>query len=101
MTIGNVRSIQSPKIVDGSNVRRQNVSGMNSLISLVVTIAAVVLGVGTQLLCAYLTLTYWIPAALFTLLAGVAFGIYLAGLKKLDSVAAHHREDLIRELCRV
>ena len=100
MSIGNIRSMTSPKVVEASRVRRQNVSGMNSLISLATVGAAAALGGLVQLLCTYLNFDDWVAAAIFLALSIGAFVLYLSVLRELDRVAANHRDSLIRELCK-
>ena len=94
MSIGNVRSIVSPKAMDPAKVRSQNVSGLNSLISLVVTIACVTLGAVMFYVCRYLQASYWLAAAAFAGLAALTFAMYVIVLSKLDGIAASHVEDL-------
>ena len=100
MSIGNVRSIVSPKAMDPAKVRSQNVSGLNSLISLVVTIACVTLGTGMFYVCRYLQASYWLAAVAFAGLAALTFAMYLIVLSKLDGVAASHVEDLTSTLSK-
>ena len=98
MSIGNVRSIVSPKAMDPAKVRSQNVSGLNSLISLVVTIACVTLGTVMFYVCRYLQVSYWLAAAAFAGLAALTFAMYVIVLSKLDGIAASHVEDLTSTL---
>jgi ABC-2 type transport system permease protein len=101
MTIGNVRSITSPKAMDPAKVRSQNVNGMSSVISFLVVGGAVALGALMAFLCRFLHTSYWIAAAIFSILAIGAFIAYTLGLNKLDSIAASHVESLTRELTKV
>ena len=94
MSIGNVRSIVSPKAMDPAKVRSQNVSGLNSLISLVVTIACVTLGTVMFYVCRYLQASYWLAAAAFAGLAALTFAMYAIVLSRIDGIAASHVEDL-------
>jgi ABC-2 type transport system permease protein len=100
MSIGNVRSIVSPKGVDPLRVRNQNVSGLSSLISLGVVAASVGLGIAVYFLCHWMKVGYWPAAAVFTVLAGVGFVPYAAVLGRIDGIAASHAEDLTRELSK-
>lgn len=101
MSIGNIRSIVSPKVLDPAKVRSQNVSGLNSLISLVVVICAVALGAAMVILCRYLHTTYWIAAAVFLVLAILSFVAYSLVLQRLDEIAANNREGLTTTLAKV
>ncbi len=98
--IGNVRSITSPKGVDASKMRSQNVSGVNSFISLLVVLVSVGLGALLFWVCRWLHTDYWIAAGVFVILAGVSMAIYLATLQRLDGIAVEHAETLTRELCK-
>ena len=100
MSIGNVRSIVSPKALDPSKVRSQNVSGLNSLISLGVVAGTVILGGLMAFLCRYLQASYWPAAAAFAVLAALAFAMYMMVLGRMDSIAAGNAESLTRELSK-
>jgi len=97
-SIGNVRSLVAPKGYDPAKVRRQNVSGLSSFISLAVIFAAVALGQVALMLCRMFEVSYWAAAAVFAVLAAAAFGVYWTVLNKVDGVAASHVEELTREL---
>jgi ABC-2 type transport system permease protein len=99
-SIGNVRSVVSPKALDPARMRSQNVGGMSSLISLAVVAVAVFAGASTLVLCRYLHASLWIAAAVFLALAGAALAAYLLVLGRIDSIAAGCREDLMRELTK-
>jgi ABC-2 type transport system permease protein len=101
MSIGNIRSLASPKVLDSAKVRSQNVSGLSSLISLVVVAAAVGLGVLMALACNFLHTSYWMAAAVFSVLAILAVVVYLLVLNKMDGIASDHIEDLTRALAKV
>jgi membrane protein implicated in regulation of membrane protease activity len=101
MSIGNIRSIASPKVLDSARVRSQNVSGLSSLISLVVVAAAVGLGVLMALACSFLHTSYWLAAAVFSILAILAIVVYLLVLNNVDGIARDHIEDLTGTLAKV
>jgi len=100
MSVGNIRSIVSPKGTDAFRVRSQNVSGLNSLISLTIVALCVGMGFGTFFLCQTLDTGYWPAALIFAILATIGFVPYLAVMGKMDGIAASHVEDLTRELSR-
>jgi ABC-2 type transport system permease protein len=100
LSIGNVRSITSPKIIDAAKLRRQNVSGINSFISVTVVFVAAGLGASGVLLCLYLGTGYWPAAAIFAGLAVIAIGVYILVLNDIDSIASRHVEDLTRTLTK-
>ena len=76
-------------------------SGLSSLISLVVVAAAVGLGVLMALACNFLHTSYWMAAAVFSVLAILAVVVYLLVLNKMDGIASDHIEDLTRALAKV
>ncbi len=92
MTIGNVRSLASPKVLDSARIRSQNVSGLNSLISLLVVAGAFTLGALTLVACYYLHISYWPAAAFFAVLAILSCVLYALGLAKVDRIAWQHVE---------
>jgi ABC-2 type transport system permease protein len=100
MSIGNVRSIVSPKAMDPAKVRSQNVSGLNSLISLVVTIVCITLGTVMFYVCRYLQASYWLAAAAFAGLAALTFAMYAIVLSRIDGIAASHVENLTSTLSK-
>jgi ABC-2 type transport system permease protein len=99
-SIGNVRSIVAPKRMDTTRMRGQNVSGLNSVISLGVVAICVGLAAGMLLVCDMLNVGYWPAAGAFALLAVGGFAVYSAVLHRIDSIAASHAEDLTRELSK-
>jgi ABC-2 type transport system permease protein len=100
MSIGNVRSIVSPKAMDPAKVRSQNVSGLNSLISLGVVIICITLGSIMFYVCRYLHTSYWMAAGVFTILAAFAFVLYVIVMNRVDGIAASHVEDLTGTLSK-
>jgi ABC-2 type transport system permease protein len=100
LTFGNIRSINSPKVLDVARVRSQNVNGLSSLVSLLVVSTNVALGGLILFVCRYLHASYWIAAGAFGLMAILAFAAYLMGLSRIDELAATHAENLTRELSK-
>jgi ABC-2 type transport system permease protein len=98
--VGNVRSIVSPKYYEAGKVRRQNVSVLNSLISLFLIAAAAGLGSLMVRACRHYHASYWIAAGVFLVLAAMSFGAYLLILSNIDGIAAKHLETLTLELCK-
>jgi len=101
MSIGNVRSIVSPKVLDPGKMRSQNVSGVNSLISLLVVIGSVGLGAVVAVFCRYFHLSYWPAAAVFLVLAALSLAAYTVVFQKLDEIAANNLEALTATLSKV
>jgi ABC-2 type transport system permease protein len=100
MSVGNIRSINSPKRIDTGKVRSQNVSGMSGFIAVAISLAAMSIGALTIFLCGLFNVSYWIAAAVFVVLAAITFAIYLAVLRNVDTIAREHVEDLTLELCK-
>jgi len=98
--IGNVRSIVSPKHYEAGKVRRQNVSGLNALISLLLIAAVAALGSLMVIACRYYQASYWIIAGVFLVLSAITFGAYLLILANIDSIASKHLDTLTLELCK-
>lgn len=101
MAVGNVRSIISPRVIDTARVRSQNVSGLNSLISLLVVLITVLLGGAILAVCYALHISRWIAAAVFLILAIFASAIYWLVLEKTDIIAADNLESMTRVLGKV
>jgi len=100
MTIGNVRSLVQPKVIDPTKVRRQNISGLNGLISLLVTAGCG--AVGGLLLAGsrYISGSYWLAALVLVVLLGAAALAYWMVYRKLDSIALDNQETISSELCK-
>ena len=100
VSIGNVRSLVSPKAYESGKVRRQNASGLNSLISVVVTLIVAALGSAMIAACQFLDITLWAAAAVFLVLTCLASVMYLVSLNNIDQVAQNSMEKLMLELCK-
>jgi ABC-2 type transport system permease protein len=100
MSIGNIRSLVQPKVIDPTKVRRQNLSGLNGLISLLTT--AVCGAIGGLLLAGsrYLSGNYWIAALVMIVLVAVSAVVYWMVYGKLDSIALDNQEAISSELCK-
>jgi ABC-2 type transport system permease protein len=101
MAVGNIRSIVSPRVIDTARVRGQNVSGLNSLISLLVVVVTVLLGAGVLAACHALHISRWIAAAVFLILTIFAATVYWLVLEKTDAIAAGNVESLTRALGKI
>lgn len=100
LAAGNARSLIAPKAVDPSRIRSQNVSALSTFISLGITFVAISLAQLLLFLSQVFHAGLWQLAALLLFLAALAFGLYLFSLKRADSIAASHREELTRELSK-
>ena len=101
LSIGNIRSIVSPKVLDPAKMRSQNVSGLNSLVSLLVVFTSVLLGAGAVLLYTYFQISYWMAAGAFFVLAIFSFTGYVISLQRLDGIAANNIENLTTVLGKI
>lgn len=101
MSVGNIRSIVSPKVIDTARVRGQNVSGLNSLISLLVVFGTVLLGAAVLTVCHVLHLSQWIATAGFSILSVFAAMIYWGVLEKTDAIALRNVESLTTTLGKI
>jgi hypothetical protein len=63
-----------------------------------VVAASVGLGTLVFFLCRYLHTGYWIAVAIFSVLAALAFVLYMGVLRQLDGIAAKNVEDLTKVL---
>jgi ABC-2 type transport system permease protein len=98
-TIGNMRSILSPKKIDPSKISRKQASQLSALLCIGILIVIAGLGAGVVALAQYLNLP-WLPIPVLLTLAVGAFALYLAGLNGLDRMALNNRETLIEELSK-
>jgi ABC-2 type transport system permease protein len=99
VTVGNMRSITTPKKIDPSKISRKQASQLSALLSL--GLMLVVAGIGAGLI--FLARAYelpWVPIPTLLALAIGAFVFYWVGLKHMDTLAAKHRETLIEELSK-
>lgn len=101
MTVGNIRSIVSPKVIDTTRVRGQNVSGLNSLISLLVVVATVLVGAVVMTACHVFHMSEWVAAAVFLILAVFAAAVYWLALERTDAIAARNVESLTATLGKI
>ncbi len=100
VTVGNLRSITTPKKIDPAKVSRRQASQLSALIALGIMLA--VTGLGFIVLFAARAIHQtWLPIPIFLALAAGAFALYWAQLARVDTMAATHRETLIAELSKV
>ena len=97
VTVGNLRSITSPKKIDPGKVSRRQASQLSALLALVLMLVAIGLGF-VVLIGARMGHMPWLPIPVFVALAGVAFAFYWTVLGRVDGLALKHRETLIEEL---
>jgi ABC-2 type transport system permease protein len=99
VTVGNMRSIISPKKQDPSKMGRGRTSQMSALISLAVILLVGATGAGAILLGDYLRQP-WLPLGILLVLAIAAAAFYAVGMRNLDALATRNQETMIEELCK-
>ncbi len=100
VTVGNARSITSPKKIDPAKVSRRQASQLSALVALMLMLAVIGLGALVLFGARYVHLE-WLPIPIFGVLAVVAFAVYWTMLGRVDTLAERHRETLIEELSKV
>ncbi len=98
-TVGNLRSLMSPKKIDLLRASRRQASQLSVLIALGILTASVGIGYGTIALANVLGRP-WLMVPVLLALALTAFVVYLHVLNRLDAIALDHREELAEELCK-
>lgn len=99
VSLGNIRSITAPKKMDPSKISRKQTSQLSALMSVGLVLGLGAIGGGVLELGEYLERP-WLPIAIFLVLAGAAYALYMAGLNRVDALARKHREHLIEELSK-
>lgn len=97
ITVGNIRSLTTPKKIDVGKLARKQASQMSALISIGLMLVAAALGFGLIMLGKSVGHP-WLPVPIFAALAIAALVLYLAGLDRIDAIALSNREILIEEL---
>ncbi len=100
LIFGNRRSIASPKRIDPQRVARKQTSPLSALISLAFLILCAGLAVLLYGLCFSLHALWALPLAM-ALFAGISVAAYAQSLRSMDEYALQHREDLMREICKL
>ncbi len=98
-TVGNMRSITTPKKVDPSKISRKQASQLSALLCIGIMIVIGGLGAGVIALSQFAGLP-WLPIPILGALAFGAFALYMTGLNNVDSLALAHRESLVEELSK-
>ena len=99
VTMGNWRSIASPKKIDPSRVSRKQASQLSALLALGLMLAVAAIGAGLLFLARYLARP-WLPIPILLALGTAAAVVYIAFLNRIDITALAHRETLIAELSK-
>jgi ABC-2 type transport system permease protein len=99
LTMGNIRSIYSPTLIDLGKFRQGKQGQMNALIGIAVLLVALGLGAGVLFLANHVHLP-WLTAGVFGVLAAMAVGFYMLNLNHLEQIALDRREMITAELCK-
>jgi ABC-2 type transport system permease protein len=97
--LGNVLSIYSPKKLDYSRFGRQRAAQITVLFSIALQFVVVGLGVGTYFMVRRFG-NFWIATLVLIVLAAISLFIYVAVLRRINTLALARRDTLIAELCR-
>jgi len=98
-SVGNLLSLYWPRKYEVGKVRRQNVSGAASFISIAVLLGLILIGFGVHFLAMYLERPY-LPAAIFATLTVIAAAAYILTLNRLDHIADTRKEQISAEVCK-
>ena len=98
-TLGNRRSITTPKKIDLGRTVSKQASQMSALIAFGVLLGSAAVGGGFLLLAMYLD-KQWILLPIFLVFTGCAFLVYRQGLRSIDAFTLAHRDGLFEELCK-
>ncbi|SFS13202.1 ABC-2 type transport system permease protein [Granulicella pectinivorans] len=99
LTLGNIRSIYSPSLMDLGKFRQGKQGQLNALIGIVILLLALGLGGGVLFLANHVHLP-WLTAGVFAVLAALAVGFYCLNLNHLERIALDRREVITAELCK-
>ena len=99
LTVGNYRSISSPKKIDPSRTTQKQASQMSALISIGILMASGGIGFSLVTLGETFHMAWAASLALLALAVGAAF-TYRSNLENMDRYALAHRESMFEELCK-
>ncbi|HEX4155523.1 MAG TPA: hypothetical protein VHY48_07925 [Acidobacteriaceae bacterium] len=99
LTLGNLRSVSSPKKIEFARAAGKQASPLSAFISMGVLLVLAAFGGGLLVAARFLNLS-WVLLPAFAILLAVAFVIYVLGLKHVERYALGHREELFEELSK-
>jgi ABC-2 type transport system permease protein len=99
LTLGNIRSIYSPRLMDLGKFRRSRQGQLNVLIGLLVLLLCAAVGAAVLYLAHHLHQP-WLPIPIFIFLSIMAGIFYRSNLNQLDQIALDRREIITAELCK-
>jgi ABC-2 type transport system permease protein len=99
LTMGNIRSIYAPTLIDLGKFRQGKQGQLNALIGIGVLLLALGLGGGVLFLANHVQMP-WLTAGVFGVLGAAAIGFYVMNLNHLEQIALDRREVITAELCK-
>ena len=99
-TVGNRRSLTTPKRIDPNKLSRKQASQLSALLSLGLILALAAIGAGLILIARLYDIP-WLPVPILLTFAAAALALYLYTLNHIDQLALEHREGLIEELTKI
>lgn len=98
-TVGNRRSIASPKKIDLGRTSSKQAAPLSALLSIGMLLVSAAIGYGILLAAKYLGEMWIVPVATAAM-AVVGFGVYAQGLTTIERYTLAHRDELFQELCK-
>jgi ABC-2 type transport system permease protein len=98
-TVGNIRSFTAPKKLDPAKIGRKQTSQMSALLAVGLMLLTAAAGFGLVFLSRNSRML-WLPLPVLLIMAVIAFEFYIAGLARVDRLAAIYRDSLLDELTR-
>ena len=99
ITVGNYRSVSTPKRIDPGKTAQKQASPLSALLSMAILLVAAGVGWCVMTLSASFHMAWLLPVAMLALLAGAA-AVYWQNLQRMDAYALAHRESLFEELSK-
>jgi len=99
LTMGNIRSIYSPTLIDMGKFRQGKQGQLNALIGMGVLLLSLALGAGVLYVANHIHQP-WLPVGVFAVLAGMAVTFYVLNLNHLERIALDRREVIAAALCK-
>ena len=99
LTMGNIRSIYAPRLIDLGKFKQGKQGQLNALLGLGVLLVALGLGAAVLYLGNHIHQP-WLPVGVFAVLGGLSIAFYVANLQHLEGIALERREMITAELCK-
>ena len=99
ITVGNYRSLNTPKRIDPGRTAQKQASPLSALLSMGILLVAAGVGWSVMTLASSFHMTWVLPVAMLLLLVAAA-AVYWNNLQRMDAYALVHRESLFEELSK-